>query len=113
MPRLLPELPEGADLAALGAFVHGLEAQHGWLDADLPRNCFLMGEEVGELFRAVRRLEAAERRGDGRPEALVAQVGEEVVDVLNYLLAICDRLGIDLEQAFRAKNALNQTRTWG
>lgn len=100
-------LPKGASLADYQAYVCALEAKFGWSDADAARNCFLMGEEVGELFAAVRQLERAP--GD---KAAVAAVGEEIVDVLNYLLAIANRLDIDVEEAFRTKNAHNQTRSW-
>ena len=41
------------------------------------------------------------------------EMAEEIVDVFNYLCAIANRLDIDLEQAFRDKNARNQTRRWG
>lgn len=105
------ELPEGARLAEYQAYVRALEALHGWLDADAARSCFLMGEEVGELFAAVRKLERVSPDDPARAGA-VAAVGEEIVDVLNYLLAIANRLDIDVEAAFRAKNARNQTRTW-
>ena len=46
-------------------------------------------------------------------DARRAEVADELVDVLNYLLAIANRLDIDLEEAFRQKNARNQSRTWG
>ena len=101
------ELETGAALAAVQRYVHDLEALHGWLDADCARNCFLMGEEVGELFGAVRRWEREPT--EGRRQA----VGEELVDVLNYLCAIANRLDLDLEEEFRKKNAINQSRTWG
>ncbi len=97
------ELRNGASLAEVQAYVEKLEAHHGWLEQDLVRNCFLMGEEVGELFGAVRRLERGASRED---------VAEELVDVLNFLCAIANRLDIDLEEAFRDKNARNQERTW-
>jgi NTP pyrophosphatase (non-canonical NTP hydrolase) len=109
------ELPEGAPMARLQTYVHDLEALHGWLEVDLVHNCFLMGEEVGELFKAVRKYEKLFAQGEAAPvdaEAARAHVGEEIVDVLNYLLAIANRLEIDVEAAFRAKNARNQTRTW-
>jgi NTP pyrophosphatase (non-canonical NTP hydrolase) len=107
-------LPEAASLAELQAYIHALEKSKGWLDATLVDNCFLMGEEVGELFKAVRLLE---RGLDAAPpsdtrETLVEDVAFEIVDVLNYLLAIANRLDIDLEDAFRKKNALNQKRSW-
>ena len=100
-------LPQGASMREYQRYIEALEAMHGWLDADLVRNCFLMGEEVGELFGAVRRL--APPSGDpGSREA----VAEEIVDVLNFLLAIANRLDIDVEAAFREKNARNQNRVW-
>ena len=43
------ELPEDASMKTYQRYVHDLESMHGWLDVDLVHNCFLMGEEVGEL----------------------------------------------------------------
>ena len=109
------DLPEDATMADFQRYVHELEALHGWLDVDLVHNCFLMGEEVGELFRAVRRLHRLETRGDvvaAERDGRVEDVSEEIVDVLNYLLAIANRLDIDVESAFRKKNTRNQSRTW-
>ncbi len=97
------------------AYIHELEAMHGWLDVDLVHNCFLMGEEVGELFKAVRRFEKYYRSSTAEAPAQAdarAHVAEEIVDVFNYLIAIANRLEIDLEDAFRAKNAKNQERRW-
>ncbi len=109
--RITPSLPAQASMADFQEYVHGLEAYHGWLDVDLVHNCFLMGEEVGELFKAVRKVQKYydEVGADGGDKDDVA---EEIVDVLNYLLAIANRLDIDVEAAFRKKNSLNLTRTW-
>lgn len=109
------ELEEGAPLAAYQRYIHDLEALHGWLDVDLVHNCFLLGEEVGELFKAVRKHNKLFDQAEAPPveqEAAREHVGEEIVDVLNYLLAIANRLDLDLEDAFRKKNAHNQTRRW-
>jgi NTP pyrophosphatase (non-canonical NTP hydrolase) len=110
------ELPSSAAMQDYQRYIHALEQQHGWLDVDLVHNCFLMGEEVGELFKAVRTLGDRERKGGLEEEdrsACIEDIGEEIVDVFNYLLAIANRLEIDVESAFREKNAHNQTRTWG
>ena len=112
------ELPDDAPMARYQRYIHELEQLHGWLDVDLVHNCFLMGEEVGELFKAVRKYnrlweDASKVSSDAASDAdAKTQVAEEIVDVFNYLLAIANRLDIDLEDAFRAKNARNQTRTW-
>ena len=109
------KLEPNAPMRAYQQYIHELEALHGWLSVDLVHNCFLMGEEVGELFKAIRKYERYYDQADA-PEADVearrADVAEELVDVFNYLVALANRLGIDLEEAFRAKNEQNQTRTW-
>ena len=109
------ELPRDATMRDFQEYVHALESLHGWLDVDLVHNCFLMGEEVGELFKAVRRVRRLYEQTDAPDatrESRVADVSEEIVDVLNYLLAIANRLDIDVEAAFRKKNTRNQLRTW-
>lgn len=106
-------LPDGAPLQVYQDYVHQLEVLHGWLKVDLVHNCFLMGEEVGELFKAVRRYNKLFEQAGAAPPADARQaVAEELVDVFNYLLAIANRVGVDLEDAFRSKNALNQSRRW-
>lgn len=107
-------LPEGASMKDYQRYVHELETLHGWLKVDLVHNCFLMGEEVGELFKAVRRYNKLFDEGaSAPPETARENLAEELVDVFNYLVAIANRTGVDLEQAFREKNARNQARTWG
>lgn len=110
------ELQESAPLSEYQRYVYELEKMHGWLEVDLPRNCFLMGEEVGELFKAVRKYnkyyEEPARAASADEPARKAAVAEEIVDVFNYLIALANRLEIDVEAAFREKNARNQRRTW-
>ncbi|MEM9113720.1 MAG: MazG nucleotide pyrophosphohydrolase domain-containing protein [Myxococcota bacterium] len=109
------DLEAGAAMAAYQRYIEDLEAMHGWTDVDLVHNCFLLGEEVGELFKAVRRHKKLFEQGEAEAQsqdAAKAAVAEELVDVFNYLLALANRLDIDLESAFRAKNARNQSRTW-
>ncbi len=70
--------------------------------------CLLLGEEVGELFKAV-------RKSSGMavdPQSEVREVANELADILNYLLAIANRYEIDLGQAFVAKEQINEARTW-
>ena len=105
-----PTLPESATMADFQQYVHGLEAFHGWLDVDLIHNCFLMGEEVGELFKAVRKHRRYFVTEGAVPDT--SSVAEEIVDVLNYLLAIANRLDIDVEAAFIEKNTRNLSRSW-
>lgn len=115
-PSAAIPLPRPATMADLQRYVRALEARMGWLDASCERTCFLMGEEVGELFGAVRRMPARDTPGGPDPDLLSESsreaVAEEIVDVLNYLLALANRLQIDVESAFQQKNARNQRRSW-
>ena len=107
-------LSKDAPMSEYQRYIHQLEALHGWLDVDLINNCFLMGEEVGELFKAVRKHQRFYVEDAPQAEAQsVEHIGEELVDVMNYLIAIANRLEIDLEGAFRRKNGINQGRSWG
>jgi len=108
------ELPSKPVMKDFQLYIEKLEAMHGWQDVDLVHNCFLMGEEVGELFKAIRYYEKIfNQSGDQDTQAQRKQhVAEELVDVFNYLIALANRLEIDLEDAFRQKNGINQTRTW-
>ncbi len=108
--RTKPNLPEAPQMKDFQTFIHGMEDYHGWLDVDLIHNCFLMGEEVGELFKAIRRFEKYySKPGDTDCKA---EVAEEIVDVFNYLCALANRLDIDIEEAFRKKNMRNLERSW-
>jgi NTP pyrophosphatase (non-canonical NTP hydrolase) len=51
-------------------------------------NLVWLGEEVGELFKAVREDEGIE---------------EEIADVFAWLLSVANVLGVDVEEAFRKK----------
>jgi NTP pyrophosphatase (non-canonical NTP hydrolase) len=106
------ELPPEAPMAQYQSYIDQLEHLHGWQHVDLIHTCFLLGEEVGELFKAIRRTEKLFEQAGAMPATNHEAVAEELVDIFNYLLALANRLNIDMESAFRAKNAYNQTRRW-
>ncbi len=110
MNKKLKNLPDNPTMQNFQSLVHDLESHHGWLDVDLVHNCFLMGEEVGELFAAIRRYNRYFK--ESGPAVSKDDVAHEIVDVLNYLLAIANRLDIDVESAFREKNERNFARSW-
>ncbi|WNI19595.1 MazG nucleotide pyrophosphohydrolase domain-containing protein [Actinacidiphila sp. ITFR-21] len=85
-----------------------MEIERGFSERPVIEQCLQLGEEVGEVFKAVRKSE--KMRLD--PNSAVGDVGEELADVLIYLCAIANRLGIDLADALRTKETVNETRTW-
>jgi NTP pyrophosphatase (non-canonical NTP hydrolase) len=66
----------------------------------------LLVEEVGELAKAIRKANGQKVHLDSR----VHEVGEEMADVFWLVIDLCNRLNIDLAQAFEAKEMKNQKR---
>lgn len=104
----MPHLAEKPDLAALQRYVAEMKRERGFNTEDRIAECFMLGEEVGELFKAVRKAEGWRLTDHTREES----VGDELADCLIYLLSIANQHGIDLEQAFRDKETKNAKRVW-
>ena len=104
----MPNLATNPDLKALQKYVTELEQERGFTANTLQQQCLFLGEEIGELFKAVRKEQ--KMKVDGK--SVVGSVDEELADILIYLCSIANRLNIDLEQAFRDKEEVNKQRTW-
>lgn len=102
----MPVLGPAPLLADLQRYVADLEHERGFSEQGLIEKCLLLGEEIGELFKAERTSEGLKVDMPG------GEIGEELADVLIYLCAIANRMDIDLEAAFRAKEAKNHHRIW-
>jgi NTP pyrophosphatase (non-canonical NTP hydrolase) len=98
----------GASLPNIQDYVRRMEAERGLDHQDLSSQCLKLGEEVGELYRAVRKLQGNPQDPSGR----IADIGDEAVDALILLMSIVNRCDINLEDAFRTKEARNASRIW-
>jgi NTP pyrophosphatase (non-canonical NTP hydrolase) len=98
----------GASLPHIQEYVRRMEAERGLDHQDLSSQCLKLGEEVGELYRAVRKLQGNPQDPSGR----IADIGDEAVDALILLMSIVNRCDINLEDAFRTKEARNESRIW-
>jgi NTP pyrophosphatase (non-canonical NTP hydrolase) len=77
---------------------------------DTPSEKFvLFMEEVGELAKAMRK-KAGLYEERAKQNALSLE--EEFADLFSYLLDLANCFEIDLEKAFRAKEKINESRTW-
>lgn len=101
-------LSEAQALNVVQQYVAEMEKERGFSTRSVIQQCLLLGEEVGELFKAVRK----QQNISVDPRSLVGDVEDELADVLIYLCAIANRLDIDLEDAFRRKEARNEERVW-
>jgi len=104
----MPELKQNPILRDFQNYVVELEKERGFTQQTVLQRSLLLGEEVGELFKAIRK---SEKMGvDQNSE--IGSVDEELADILIFVCSIANRFGIDLEQAFRDKEEINKKRMW-
>ncbi len=102
-------LPSNPTIADFQKYVNELETERRFKEQSVTQKCLLLGEEIGELFKAIRKHDPGLRIDD---KSRVGAVEEELADILIYLCAIANKYNIDLEQAFREKEEKNKTRVW-
>ena len=84
-------LKQATALDDLQRYVAETEKEHGFSRLDVVQQC-LLGEEVGELFKAVRK----QKKMRVGATSVTGTVDEELADVLIFLCAIANRLGMAL-----------------
>lgn len=106
-PSHAPVPPDGAgDLAGLRAGMRAFVAERDWARFHDPKSVLLaLVGEVGELAELLQWLPAEQVRSLAAAEPLRSRLGEEMSDVLLYLVLLADVLGIDLATAAPAKLA--------
>ena len=83
--------------------------ERGFEKEDVLKKCLLLGEEIGELFKAIRKKDKVIKIDHN---SKFGSIDEELADIFIYLCAIAIRFGIDLEHSFRDKEDLNKERIW-
>lgn len=104
----MSDLNENPTLRDFQKYVSEIEKERGFSRQGPLDKCLLLGEEVGELFKAVRKQMKMGIDSDSK----VGQVSEELADILIYLCSLANRFEVDLETAFRDKEEQNKTRSW-
>ncbi len=104
----MPILKKSPQLQDIQRYVSELEEERGFSNETIIQKCLLLGEEIGELFKAIRKSEKIKIDNNSN----INSIDHELADILIYLCAIANRLNIDLEKAFRQKEEINKKRTW-
>ena len=106
----MPQLPESPTLPQLQVYLKELVIERGWTQANDLETFLLFTEEVGELAKAIRnRKKLFQEPGkSNNPDELAY----ELADILSYLLELANRFNVDLEAAFKRKEAINEGRKW-
>jgi len=108
--RLPERLTARESLPALQRYVADMVEARGF-SGELPRDVMLlMLEEVGELAKALRKAEGL--KIDTAKLSSYGALGDEMADVLLYLIALANATGIDLATALRTKEEQNDRRVW-
>lgn len=101
-------LPEKPTLKDYQSYVAEMVKARGFDKETVAELFMLFLEECGEMAKSARKNLAIKDHAGKEYENLQG----EVADVFIYLLDICNHYDIDLEQAFRDKEAVNKQRTW-
>jgi NTP pyrophosphatase (non-canonical NTP hydrolase) len=105
----MPILKENPNLGDFQEYVRDLEKERGFQDEDVLKKCLLLGEEVGELYKAIRKKNGVLKIDHG---SKFGSVDEELADIIIGICTIANRFDINLEQAFREKEEINKKRIW-
>ena len=104
----MPILNTNPTLKDIQEYVIQLEEERGFAEQSVLQKCLMLGEEVGELFKAIRKQQNIKIDSHSK----FGTIDEELADILIFVCSIANRYEIDLEKAFRDKEEINKTRVW-
>jgi NTP pyrophosphatase (non-canonical NTP hydrolase) len=103
-------LKEKPTLRDFQKYAQEMEKERGFEEETILEQCLLLGEEVGELFKAIRKHKTNINYDNENSQ--VHNIENEMADVMMYLFCLANRMDIDLERAIRNKEEINKNRTW-
>lgn len=109
--ELFDNLNGNTCLSDVQLYIKKVANLRGFTDESVQSCMLLLLEEVGELAKAVRK----HIKGMSVDEERLSNydtVESEVADIFIVLLSICNRLEIDLVEAFMEKEKINIERKW-
>ena len=96
------------DLTALQASLRQFAVERDWQPFHTPKNLAMaLMVEAAELLELFQWLTPEQSLAVGSDAVLQSQIGDEVADVLLYLLQLADHSGVDLQLAVQRKLAKN------
>ena len=101
-------LKKNPTLKDIQRYVEHMEKERGFSNETTLQKCLLLGEEVGELFKAIRKSEKVHTDVNAK----IGSIDEELADIIIYISSIANHCNIDLEKALREKEEINKKRTW-
>src|SRR5438046_4027972 len=98
-------------LADLRDLVRHFVEERDWRQFHSPKNLSMsLAIEAAELMEHFQWIDAAESRSIGNDPVKLAEARDELADVLCYVLALANELGIELSDALRDKMIKNAAK---
>ena len=95
-------------LGDLKALVAAFVQERNWAQFHTPKNLAMsIAVEAAELMEHFQWLTIEESRDLANDAAKLAEVADEIADVVGYSMALANELGVDLSSAIRAKMIKN------
>lgn len=108
----MQDFPKNATLTDAQSWIEEMCKERGF-DTNTPLEKFLLfSEEVGELAKAIRKVQGMHVEGSHTPEQINFGIREEIADVAMYLMDIANTFSVNIEDAIREKEEINKKRTW-
>lgn len=108
----MQDFPKNSSLTDAQKWVEEMCKERGF-DTNTPLEKFLLfSEEVGELAKAIRKVQGMHIEGSHTPEQVNFGIREEIADVAMYLMDIANTFSVNIEDAIREKEEINKKRTW-
>lgn len=104
----MADLPKNPTIQDFQKLIRQLVLERGFERETVPEVFTLMVEEVGELAKAIRKANGQKTGAHSKSH----NVEEELADVFWLLLDLSNRLDVDLEAAFRAKEEIHKQREY-
>lgn len=102
------EIKSGASLKDIQDYIRIVLRERGFDEETIVEKCLLLGEEIGELYKAVRKSQGVKCDDTSK----FGKVEHELADILMYTMDIANKFGIDLEEALKSKEEINKQRSW-
>ena len=107
----MPLTDKQTTVATLRAVVAEFVAERDWRQFHTPKNLSMsLAIEAAELMEHFQWLTPRESRELAQEPDKLAEVGDELSDILCYALALANELGIDVAVAFERKMAANRKK---
>ena len=86
-----------------------MNIERGFSDETVQEKIMLLMEEIGELCKAIRKNATNVKSAQ---DSKIHRIQDEFADVMLYIMALANKLDIDLTRAIIEKEKENSKRTW-